>query len=140
MITGNQSFKADRAAVWNGIKHSRARMDQLSSNWTNPANVKKWAEFKSILDEFEIAQAKVEAVAKTADEQQGAATKEIAVNTEQVASGTQEVSASILEVNDAVKDTGRHSSEVLQAAGELTKLSSVLRSEVDSFLNDIKAA
>jgi methyl-accepting chemotaxis protein len=76
----------------------------------------------------------------TAVEQQGEATREIASNSEQVSSGTQEVSASILEVNDAVKDTGAQSSQVLEAAGELTRLASALRGEVDGFLTDIRAA
>ena len=73
-------------------------------------------------------------------EQQDATTKEIAANSEQVASGTQEVSVSILEVNDAVKDTGAQSNQVLRAASELTKLSTDLQKDVDSFLTDIRAA
>ncbi len=76
----------------------------------------------------------------SAVEEQGAATKEIALNTQQVASGTQEVSSNIVEVNEAVGDTGKQSAQVLGAASELTKLSAALRSDVDSFLVDIKAA
>ncbi len=44
-------------------------MDALSDNWTNPANVAKWHEFVAILDEFKLAQAKVEKIAKSVDEQ-----------------------------------------------------------------------
>jgi methyl-accepting chemotaxis protein len=69
MITGNQGFKKERHAIWAEIDGFRADMDKLSASWTNPANVAKWTEFKAILAEFEIAQGKVEAVAKTIDEQ-----------------------------------------------------------------------
>ncbi len=69
MITGNQTFKDQRAATWTEIDQIRAEMDELSKNWTNPANVQKWVDFKVILDEFRVAQQQVEDVAKTVDEQ-----------------------------------------------------------------------
>jgi len=69
MITGNPAFKTGRKAVWDEIARIRADMDKLSSNWTVPANVQKWTEFKAVLDEFSAAQTKVEAIAKSPDEQ-----------------------------------------------------------------------
>ncbi len=69
MLTGNEAFKKERAAVWNSIEQNSAQMDRLSQNWTNPANVKTWTEFKAILTEFKTAQAQVEAIAKSPDEQ-----------------------------------------------------------------------
>ena len=69
MLTGNAAFKAERGAVWKKIAKTRADMDELSSSWTNPDNVSAWAEFKVTLDEFEAAQAKVEAIANSLDEQ-----------------------------------------------------------------------
>ncbi|MDP6706513.1 MAG: HAMP domain-containing methyl-accepting chemotaxis protein [Alphaproteobacteria bacterium] len=69
MLTGNAKFKTERAAVWASIETARADMDALSKSWTNPKNVEVWAEFKSILDEFKAAQAKVEGIAHSADEQ-----------------------------------------------------------------------
>ncbi len=68
MITGNPKFKAERTAVWAGIDRKRAEMDRLAASWTVPANVAKWAEVKSTLDEFRTAQQQVEAIAHTADE------------------------------------------------------------------------
>jgi methyl-accepting chemotaxis protein len=73
-------------------------------------------------------------------EEQGAATKEIARNVEQAASGTREVSSSIQGVTQAAGETGQVSIQVLEAAKELAKQSTTLRSEVDTFLLDIKAA
>ncbi|MBT5375117.1 MAG: methyl-accepting chemotaxis protein, partial [Rhodospirillaceae bacterium] len=43
-------------------------MDKLSSHWTNPANVKKWTDFKVVLDEFKIAQQQVEDIANGPDQ------------------------------------------------------------------------
>ncbi|NKB56845.1 MAG: HAMP domain-containing protein [Alphaproteobacteria bacterium] len=69
MITGNPKFKTERAAVWSDIYKKRAEMDRLSATWTVPANIEKWTEVKSLLDEFEVAQKQVEEIAHTVDEQ-----------------------------------------------------------------------
>lgn len=69
MLTGNDTFKVERAAVWESINHGREEMDALSQTWTNPDNVRNWAEFKTILSEFEIAQQQVEDMANSPDEQ-----------------------------------------------------------------------
>ncbi len=69
MLTGNYVFTVGRAQVWNDIATTRSAMDELSSNWTNPDNVAQWQDFKIILDEFAAAQAKVEAIANSVDEQ-----------------------------------------------------------------------
>ncbi len=69
MLTGNKAFKTERSAIWADIDKVSADMDKLSAHWTNPANIKKWAEFKGVLAEFKIAQQKVEDIAHTADEQ-----------------------------------------------------------------------
>ena len=65
--TGNAAFKTERAAVWADIHKLRDEMDTLSANWPNSENVKRWRDFKAVLDEFEIAQYQVEAIAHTAD-------------------------------------------------------------------------
>ncbi len=82
----------------------------------------------------------ISATIASAVEEQGAATKEIARNVEQAASGTREVSTNIVGVTQAASETGQVSTQVLEAAKELAKQSTTLRSEVDTFLTDIKAA
>ncbi len=69
MLTANPKFKKERADAWRQINEARAEMDRQSANWTNPENVKKWTEFKAILDEFAVAQRKVEEIANSPDEQ-----------------------------------------------------------------------
>ncbi|MHA1166050.1 MAG: MCP four helix bundle domain-containing protein, partial [Alphaproteobacteria bacterium] len=69
MLTGNTIFKHERATAWKEIAETRAEMDKLSKNWTNPKNVSAWADFKATLDEFAAAQDKVEAIANSVDEQ-----------------------------------------------------------------------
>lgn len=69
MITGGSGFKVERAAVWADIDRISADLDKLSATWTNPKNVAKWNEFKSILAEFRTAQQTVEDIAKSKDEQ-----------------------------------------------------------------------
>ncbi len=69
MLTGHTVFKEQRAETWDNIAKIQSTMSVLSNNWTNPANVAKWQEFVAILDEFKQAQAKVEKIAKSVDEQ-----------------------------------------------------------------------
>lgn len=68
MLTGNPKFKQERGLVWQNISKTTAKMDQLSANWTNPANLEKWADFKNILAEFKTAQQATEIIAHSADE------------------------------------------------------------------------
>ncbi|MBT5187480.1 MAG: methyl-accepting chemotaxis protein, partial [Kordiimonadaceae bacterium] len=49
MLTGNDTFKSERSAVWESIDNGRAQMDDLSKTWTNPDNVRNWTEFKPSL-------------------------------------------------------------------------------------------
>ncbi|MBE9557179.1 MAG: MCP four helix bundle domain-containing protein, partial [Proteobacteria bacterium] len=69
MLTGNPSFKIERAAVWADIDRQSAAMDDLSRTWANPEDVKRWAEFTGILKEIRVAQQDVENIANTVDEQ-----------------------------------------------------------------------
>jgi methyl-accepting chemotaxis protein len=76
----------------------------------------------------------------SAVEEQGAATKEIARNVQQASVGTTEVSSNIASVTEAAAETGMASGEVLNAAGDLSKQSERLQTEVDKFLATIRAA
>ncbi|AVM74847.1 methyl-accepting chemotaxis protein [Magnetospirillum gryphiswaldense] len=73
-------------------------------------------------------------------EEQSAATAEIARNIQQAASGTQEVSSNIGSVSQAASETGISAEEVLAAAQSLSRESVELKSIVDRFLTDVKAA
>jgi len=76
----------------------------------------------------------------SAVEEQGAATREIARNVQQAASGTQEVSSNISGVTQAAGETGRAASQVLDASRELARHSSTLKTQIDVFLKNVKAA
>jgi methyl-accepting chemotaxis protein/translation elongation factor EF-1beta len=73
-------------------------------------------------------------------EEQGTATLEISRNVQEAATGTEQVTSNISGVAQASADTSRVSTEVLHSAGELGRESETLRTEVDSFLRDLKAA
>jgi methyl-accepting chemotaxis protein len=73
-------------------------------------------------------------------EEQGAATQEIARNVEEAAKGTQEVSSNITGVTEAANGTGAVAGQVLSAARALTGQSGHLRTLVQTFLSDVKAA
>ncbi|MDQ0304532.1 methyl-accepting chemotaxis protein [Ancylobacter polymorphus] len=79
------------------------------------------------------------AIATSIDEQ-GAATGEIAQNVHQAAQGTQEVSSSISTVSVAAADTGRVSAEIVRSATDLSSQASRLRTQVDTFIERIRAA
>ncbi len=67
ILTGKETFKADRAAAWGEIDSASAQMDVLSARWTNPSNLEAWTSIKTIREEFEAAQAAVEAIADPAN-------------------------------------------------------------------------
>ena len=73
-------------------------------------------------------------------EEQGSATAEISRNVQQAAHGTQDVTNNISGVTRAAADTGAASAQVLSSAGELAKQSEALRTEVDTFLANVRAA
>jgi methyl-accepting chemotaxis protein len=73
-------------------------------------------------------------------EQQGAATAEIARSATEAAKGTEEVSSTIVDVNEASNTTGAAASQILGAAGELSRQAEELNAEVASFIAEVKAA
>jgi methyl-accepting chemotaxis protein len=73
-------------------------------------------------------------------EQQSAATSEISRNVQQAASGTNEVAGNINGLSQAAGDTGAAATQVLGAAGQLSRQTEQLRAEVDQFLADVRAA
>ncbi|QOZ10993.1 methyl-accepting chemotaxis protein [Bradyrhizobium sp. CCBAU 51765] len=73
-------------------------------------------------------------------EEQGAATQEIARNVQQAAQGTQQVSSNITDVQRGATETGTASSQVLSAAQMLSNDSNRLKTEVDRFLTNVRAA
>ncbi len=76
----------------------------------------------------------------SAVEQQAASTREIARNVQHAAAGTQQVNATIAGVQNAAERTGTASGEVLGAAGSLSREAELLRSQVDGFLAEVRAA
>jgi methyl-accepting chemotaxis protein len=73
-------------------------------------------------------------------EEQGAATQEIARNVHEAASGTQQVSANIVGVSQGAAETGTAASQVLGAAGELSRQAERLSGDVRQFISEVKAA
>lgn len=71
-------------------------------------------------------------------EEQNAATGEIGRNVAEASTGTQQVSVNIVTVQENAYQTGEASKTVLDAAGELSKLSVELRSQVSAFLSEIR--
>ncbi|WP_213771715.1 methyl-accepting chemotaxis protein [Bradyrhizobium sp. dw_78] len=73
-------------------------------------------------------------------EQQGTATKEIARNVQEAAQGTGMVTDNINGVTDAAGETGAAAGRVQISAEELNRQAAVLRTKVDGFLVNIRAA
>ena len=76
----------------------------------------------------------------SAIEEQGAATGEIARNVQEAARGTEVVTVNITEVSRGATQTGSAATQVLGAAGELSRQSEMMKSEVERFLDGIRAA
>ena len=90
---------------------------------------------KTIVNIHEIAASVAAAV-----NQQGAATQEIARNVEQAAVVTQDVTSNISPVNKAANDTGAAATQVLGAAQDLSRQSEDLKTIVQTFLGQMRAA
>ena len=58
----------------------------------------------------------------------------------EAAAGTQEVSSNITGVTQAASETGAASQQMLGSANELAQQADMLRSVVEQFLKDVKAA
>jgi methyl-accepting chemotaxis protein len=72
LITGNDAFKTERAALWKQMQAKSAELDQLAPRWTSEKNKQDWNQAKPLLEELRGAQEKAEAIAHTADEQPAA--------------------------------------------------------------------
>jgi methyl-accepting chemotaxis protein len=77
-------------------------------------------------------------IAAAVDEQ-GAATNEIARNVEQASAGTAEVSSTISSVTQGANETGAAAEQINGASGELSQQSEMLNSEVNRFLDTVRA-
>jgi methyl-accepting chemotaxis protein len=82
----------------------------------------------------------VSAAIAAAVEEQGAATQEIARNVQQSAQLSTQVADEVTEVNRGTAETGSASSQVLSAAQSLSVESNRLKTEVDKFLDTMRAA
>ena len=73
-------------------------------------------------------------------EEQSTATSEIAQTVQRTAEATEEVSRNIEAVGHNANEAGAAASQVLSAAGELSRQSEQLTSEVQGFVNQVRAA
>jgi methyl-accepting chemotaxis protein len=73
-------------------------------------------------------------------EEQGTATREIARNIQHAAGGTTQVSSNIIGVSTASTEAGAAANEVLNASATLHREAERLRSDIDAFLTNIRAA
>jgi methyl-accepting chemotaxis protein len=79
-------------------------------------------------------------VVAAAVEQQGSVAQEIAQAAGAAADGTRHVSVNISQVSRGATETGKVADIVLSAANELSARSEMLRSEVERFLTQVRAA
>jgi methyl-accepting chemotaxis protein len=73
-------------------------------------------------------------------EEQSAATNEISRNVQQAAVGTQEVASNVVGIKDAVLLTAEATNNVKASASDLAEQASMLKREVDNFLDGVRAA
>ena len=76
----------------------------------------------------------------SAVEEQGAATREISRNVQEASRGTQEVTSNIVSVQQAANDSGAAATQVLGAAGLLSRQADDLSHQVGDFLSTVRAA
>lgn len=99
-------------------------------------SVSAMTEIRSMIDNMN----KVACAIASAVEQQGAATQEISRNVQFASGGATQVSQSIEAVTRASEEASHGSGQVLSAASELARNSETLRTQVDQFLREVRAA
>lgn len=82
----------------------------------------------------------VSEIISTAVQQQTAATREISQNVQQAFTGTTRVSTDIVSVTQAAGTAREASGQVLQASGELSQQSEMLRTQIESFVANLRRA
>jgi methyl-accepting chemotaxis protein len=123
------------------------------ANQTAKATEEIGSQIKSIQDETKISVESIESITATigkvsaiastiaaAVEEQEATTHEIARSVAQAAQGTSEVTSNIGGVSQASQQTGAAATQVLGSARELSQSGETLKSQVDSFLREVRAA
>jgi methyl-accepting chemotaxis protein len=73
-------------------------------------------------------------------EEQGAATNEIAANTQRAATGATDVTSTISDVGAAAQETGVASNRLMTLSGDLSEQSERLKTEVESFVRNLRMA
>jgi len=123
------------------------------ANQTAKATEEIAAQIRGIQEETVQSVQAIEAITKTigqvnaiatsiaaAVEEQGSATQEIARSVAQAAQGTNDVSMNISTVSEASKHTGAAASQVLSAAKHLSANGVTLKTRVEEFLSEVRAA
>lgn len=108
VITGNDTFKTERAQVWRQIQSGGNELDRLAPTWTVEQNRLDWRAAKPLLDELRIAQEKAEAIAHTIDEQPAA--KILAVEAAPLAREILERATAIIDHESTIATTDRRKS------------------------------
>jgi len=68
MLLGKDTYKTERQMAWEEeINASVTALNDLSKNWTNPENIKRFEDMKDILIEFQAYQQEIEDIANTID-------------------------------------------------------------------------
>ncbi|WP_029058824.1 methyl-accepting chemotaxis protein [Stappia stellulata] len=101
------------------------------------------AEAVSAIQMFGVTVGEVNEIASSiasAVEEQTAATSEIARNVEQASEGTREVTSNIIEVTNSASETGAAATQVTGVAADLSQRAESLKSRVERFLADVRAA
>ena len=68
LLTGKDNMKAEFTAAWKQLDQDSATMNAIAPNFTNPDNIKRWSDFKTIIEELRTAQNNVLAIADLANQ------------------------------------------------------------------------
>jgi methyl-accepting chemotaxis protein len=133
------------AVVANEVKSLANQTRQMTDNIAQQLTAVKQASrnavdgSRKIVGEVETINQTTGAIAASV-EQQTATTAEISRSAQEAAKGTEAVSGSLASVKSAAGDTASASDSVAQAADNLTRQAQGLKTAVDTFLSEVRAA
>ncbi|MBV1910671.1 MAG: response regulator [Kangiellaceae bacterium] len=104
IILGDDEFRLERASAWlESISPALEELEQLSSTWTNPENIERLQTIRVDIQDFKVAQSRIERIAQT--QEATPATKILVNEAAPIAENIAQLSTKLIELESLQRDS-----------------------------------